>query len=1494
MRQPFTAYLKKIALLLLSVLLVHPGTAGAVSTEGKYFVFAFQPNIFSLLSLTEKPEVSLHISSKVGASGVVSVLGLDVEEPFSVLPGDVVKVLLPIEAADMPSGEPVQRAVVVQADANISVYGLNSNAQTSDAFVALPVEAAGSDYMAVGYFRWAQNFEQVSIVAIYDNTEVKLAPHFISPYTYTVRNGVPSTITLNAGDVYIYTPLWSEFGQWLGEWDFSGSRITSSAPIAVMGGVKCGLVPFRIRYCDHMTEQVPPLSTWGERFVTVPSATRPLGDAVRVLASKDNTDVYINGELVTTLGEGELYDSIRAERLFIRTTEPALVVQYAVGAVYDGAVADPFMMIVPPVEQYLNSYNFISLGAANGFDRNFVNVVVPSEDVNAVRLDGVPVDPALFEPIYESGYSGAQVPLEQGQHNIGGDGPVGIFVYGFGEYDSYGYPGGMNFDLINQQGDSFAPNLLAAPFDNRIEVVVGDSEDINLNQLLDQGEDLNANGVIDRRTEDVNANGVLDAGEDLNGDGEIDQDSGIYRIILSDDAVNLQLDLSSFVPGTLRTAFTVRPIDPGLPAHGLVKVQDGAGNAATYSATFEQNERVLSNVRLISTLSTDRIELDTSSFAVTPSQIQSAEGKTVIEWAFDSISIGQLERLDYDVIVRDAEASETRVVTHNLEIYYNDIDGNLVHQVFGEQKVAVLASAFDAALLASSTAVTAGQDIELTGSITNKSQFDAAATYQAVLLDADGVVVRELMVPVSVQIAAQAGQPLSLPSFNVGDLYLGNYLIRLIVRDESGDMAAQSDAPFSIVSDGQPLYGAKVAADKLAYKPGETAKLFNRVSNSAKNTMLTGASAQTRVQSNSGEVVWQQQQDIPTINVASFFEFEQQLNLADLEPGEYRIVLEVMDDADQVKAASEYGIRLLSTQDTGVGVLAALNVQPGTALRTENVTISASLENAGNSDIVGTPINLAIVDVASQQQLVDWSLGDVSLARQAQVLFSRQWASSAASDSSLMLVLTGEFDGEVRVLASQPLALAEKFISSLAAEGRGRVLVLADASPTEGKQCRGLSEVTMAFRPGRLWQADDRVTVELMDEIGARVDLEEIRVGDAAEGANVNQSLADELNIDALEAAALKLSIVPPGSKAALTGDSYQIRVTLNHEGGTEEYSSDYVSTACGDVNAGDDLSAAMTVEAVYGLDVNEPHGPDRLPGLASQQKALQTLLTEAGWQYHFSSDAEDFEAELRDGGYAAVLLLSEQIKLSKALQQTLVDMVADGTGLVVAGAHDNRNVGLDQALGVKTVGTLVGAKTIDTREPLLGEPGDVASLMFADTASRIRMLSAQPQGWFVGDDGDLSPAITLNVSEAGRSILFAFDLLQHVGGDRSTPQWGQWLTAALSAVQPQSQTLITNAAVPVTLTIDNMGASTAGEARLVLPGNLELLDAGGASLLPSGELFRGLSFPEESPASWTFWVRLPAQPGSVTISGTLSVIDADGALVEYGPLGATLTVEAR
>ncbi len=414
-------------------------TAGECKTNellGTDFVTLFEQNY------TGTPALTLFLSGPEATEGVVSIASSGFSEPFTITPGVVSMVTLP--SGSQVDGSDVIRedvAVRVTAGAQITVHGLNRIQFTTDAFAAVPIEALGRTHRVMAWTGGGNGPSQFAIAAIpgadgslSTPTNVTITP---SADAGSRLAGVPYTITLTPYDAY----------QLQSTGDLTGSLIESDRPIAVFGGNTCGNVPGpNTGFCDHLVEQIPPVTSWGAEALTVPLATRLFGDTFRIMAAQDGTTVNLDGPSseTFTLGAGEFEERILEGSYRITADAPVLVAQYSNGTDWDGVVSDPFMMLIPSAEQFVNAYTFATPGM--GFDANYANVVALTSDAaaNDVVLDGGAVPAGSFTPLAGTPYSAAQLPIAVGSHTLTAPNPLGLYVYGYASFDSYGYPGGFS------------------------------------------------------------------------------------------------------------------------------------------------------------------------------------------------------------------------------------------------------------------------------------------------------------------------------------------------------------------------------------------------------------------------------------------------------------------------------------------------------------------------------------------------------------------------------------------------------------------------------------------------------------------------------------------------------------------------------------------------------------------------------------------------------------------------------------------------------------------------------------------------------------------------------------------------------------------------------------------------------------------------------------------------------------------------------------------
>lgn len=373
----------------------------------------------------------LFITSETNASGTVSVPGINFSQTFTVAAEKITSVTIPITAFTVSSEIIQNTGIHVVADHEVTVYGVNFQQFATDAYLGLPVVALGKEYINASYTN--VNIEpgtQFGVVAAYDNTTVTVTP---SQTTASRVGGVPYSFVLHQGRTY-------QLRNTLVPADLTGTVITADKPIAVFGSHRCANI--HGTFCNHLVEQMPSTDTWGTHFVTVPLATRKNGDTFRIIAAHDNTNVSINGVQIAGLNRGQFYESLIVQSSYIVSDQPVMVVQYSNGTSFDGATGDPFMIVVPPLEQYRAAYT-VSTVQPNWFLINFVNIVIPTGAKSLLQLDGNAVPASSFTDVAGSGFSTAQLSVSTGSHRLVSSVPFGVFVYGFASFDGYGYTGGI-------------------------------------------------------------------------------------------------------------------------------------------------------------------------------------------------------------------------------------------------------------------------------------------------------------------------------------------------------------------------------------------------------------------------------------------------------------------------------------------------------------------------------------------------------------------------------------------------------------------------------------------------------------------------------------------------------------------------------------------------------------------------------------------------------------------------------------------------------------------------------------------------------------------------------------------------------------------------------------------------------------------------------------------------------------------------------------------
>lgn len=312
----------------------------------------------------------------------------------------------------------------------ISVVGLSEEVTSSDTFCVLPLV-----FLPTSYEYYAISVPKTQIRSVSDGVVEEITPEEKSAFLIvSTDDGTQISLTLTQSVSTDGADDLSQFGSMInrGETvsltldrdetlyvsnvdDLTGSRVTSNKPITLFSGHECGTIPQSLQYCDQMIEQIPPTATWGREFFTAPFLNRTEGDAFVVLAS-DNDTVFSGvcynqtrgtltevGEfIIASAGETVNFTVSSFQVCRFTSNKPVLLAQFSLASDTDNNTnADPFLVVLPSVEQYLDSLSFKVFETLTDLEElHFINIFLPVDyDRSGLRFNGEPLPDDVFLPI---------------------------------------------------------------------------------------------------------------------------------------------------------------------------------------------------------------------------------------------------------------------------------------------------------------------------------------------------------------------------------------------------------------------------------------------------------------------------------------------------------------------------------------------------------------------------------------------------------------------------------------------------------------------------------------------------------------------------------------------------------------------------------------------------------------------------------------------------------------------------------------------------------------------------------------------------------------------------------------------------------------------------------------------------------------------------------------------------------------------------------------
>jgi hypothetical protein len=380
----------------------------------------------------------------------------------------------------------------------------NTGVFSNDASLLLPTSSLGTRYRAVTRRQSHPLLRSyLTVVAAKPGaTTVQVtttAPLQAGPGVVELPAGATHTWLLQQGQVLNLET--DAFGA-----DLSGSLVVADQPVAVFSGSEAANAPNtdvclsgqcvgsnwpcvldtdcpQTCCADHLEEQLFPRHAWGQSFHVSKFKFRGQEpDLLRFVADEPDTQVTLTPPVATVpvLQPGQWYEVELKTDVVVTASKPIQIAQYLVSAyapgpnndtctaslnnqpiceqlwqtqeqpiacsadidcpnvpeAADAKTGDPAMLLAVTDNQWLRDYTFL---VPDKYAQHFINVHLPPGAT--ATLDGVQLSGATFA-FFPDGYSVARLPVKAGVHQLKASAPVGLMVYGWSDFVSYGYPGG--------------------------------------------------------------------------------------------------------------------------------------------------------------------------------------------------------------------------------------------------------------------------------------------------------------------------------------------------------------------------------------------------------------------------------------------------------------------------------------------------------------------------------------------------------------------------------------------------------------------------------------------------------------------------------------------------------------------------------------------------------------------------------------------------------------------------------------------------------------------------------------------------------------------------------------------------------------------------------------------------------------------------------------------------------------------------------------------
>ena len=335
-----------------------------------------------------------------------------------------------------------QNGIEIFSTRDISVLCLNdqSYGPAADGYLALPTNTVGLVYVVASYQPYSSR-ANIAVISAHNNNTIIVLPNknaviYYRGLWYDHTNSLSYiTLVLKKREALYIS----------GSSDLSGTIVIASKPVSVISGVSRSRISSSYNFLEAF---LLPVSMWGYQYLltTVGKIDKTQGDIFRIFVYENNT-VVKTAYWTKVLSAGKFAELILGKDLasFVNCSKPCQVVQYIRRERIGGKYAEPSMIVLPSVNQFLSYYRVVLPYGSEYYDS--ITIVIQNQHIDGLYMSGIKLNGLQWKKINGTEYVWTVVsfsdPSTVTVYHTSTAVKFCLLVFGWNNDVSYAYSGGF-------------------------------------------------------------------------------------------------------------------------------------------------------------------------------------------------------------------------------------------------------------------------------------------------------------------------------------------------------------------------------------------------------------------------------------------------------------------------------------------------------------------------------------------------------------------------------------------------------------------------------------------------------------------------------------------------------------------------------------------------------------------------------------------------------------------------------------------------------------------------------------------------------------------------------------------------------------------------------------------------------------------------------------------------------------------------------------------